>query len=145
MHKNISYIAPATSQMSDSYYRNISTSGLCAQRCGACGSWHHIPREICSNCGSFDLDWASCAGRGSLFSWTVTITPPLSSLSHDTPFVVGLVELDEGVRLVSRIVGVEEGDLRVGLELRVRLVELRDDFSLPVFEPVGGEPGWVPR
>lgn len=135
MSNKISFIAPAPSKLSDEFYGHLLDGKFCIQRCSACDAWHHIPRERCANCGSFDLRWAACSGNGELFTWTETRTAPLSSLQEDVPFTVALVQLEEGPRLVSRLANFNPDDLTIGLKLRLKFESVADKFSLPVFEP----------
>jgi uncharacterized OB-fold protein len=90
---------------------------------------------MCARCGSFDLEWDECSGRAELFTWTETILAPLSILKEDVPFTVALVQLEEGPRVVSRIVNVESGELASGLKLKVRFDKVDQDIALATFEP----------
>lgn len=135
MNDKITFIAPAPSKLSDEFYSHFLDGNFCIQKCSACNAWHHIPRQRCANCGSFDLQWAACSGNGELFSWTETRTAPLSSLQEDVPFTVALVQLEEGPRLVSRLTNFDPADLALGQKLRLKIQPVADGFSLPVFEP----------
>jgi uncharacterized protein len=136
MSGQISFIAPAPGKLADEFYKFALKGKLCIQKCCDCGVWHHIPRERCADCGSFDLDWAQCSGRGTLFSWTETNTPPLPSLQDDVPFIVALIELEEGPRVVCRLVGVANDDLEVGQAFQAKMELLNPEFALTVFERV---------
>jgi uncharacterized protein len=135
MTKNLTFIKPAASKLSDEFYGHFSRGKLCLQRCVDCRSWIHIPREMCARCGSFDLEWDECSGRAELFTWTETILAPLSTLNDDVPFTVALVQLEEGPRVVSRIVNVESGELASGLKLKVRFDKVDQNITLATFEP----------
>lgn len=136
MSGHISFIAPAPSKLADEFYQFAREGTLRIQRCAKCAAWHHIPREQCANCGSFEFNWAECSGRGKLFSWTETSTPPLPSLAADVPFIVALIELDEGARVIGRLLGVANDDLEVGQVFQARMEPLTPEFSLTVFQPV---------
>jgi hypothetical protein len=135
MNGQISFISPARGKLADEFYTFAREGRLCIQKCKGCGAWHHIPREQCSHCGSFELGWAECSGRGTLFSWTETSTPPLPNLQDDVPFIVALIELEEGPRVICRLVDVANDDLAVGQAFKAKMVSLSPDFSLTVFEP----------
>lgn len=135
MNDKIAFIAPAPSKLSDEFYSHFLNGNFCIQRCSACDAWHHIPRERCANCGSFDLRWAACSGEAELFSWTETRTAPLPSLQEDVPFTVALVQLEEGPRLVSRLANFNNDDLAIGRKLKLKVELVDDEFALPVFEP----------
>jgi uncharacterized OB-fold protein len=135
MSGQISFIAPARGKLADEFYAFAREGKLCIQKCSGCDALHHIPRERCAHCGSFDLNWSECSGRGTLFSWTETSTPPLPSLQYDVPFIVALVELEEGPRVICRLVDVANEDLAVGQAFKAKMVSLTPEFSLTVFQP----------
>ncbi|HUD90692.1 Zn-ribbon domain-containing OB-fold protein [Sphingobium sp.] len=135
MIDSITFIAPAPSKLADEFYSFAQEGKLCIQQCADCQTYHHIPRERCADCGSFDLGWSQVSGLGTLFSWTETSTPPLPSLQNDVPFIVALIELKEGPRMIGRLVGVANDDLKVGQPLKARMERLTPEFSLTVFEP----------
>jgi uncharacterized OB-fold protein len=85
------------------------------------------------------LGWTVASGRGTLYSWAVPHHPQVPAF--DYPLVVGLVELEEGTRLVSNITDVEPADLRIGMPLEVHWIEAADDVVLHQFRPAvsGGE------
>lgn len=132
---DLTFIKPAESRLSDEFYGHFAHKRLCLQRCVACRTWVHIPREMCAHCGSFDLEWEECSGQAELFTWTETVLAPLSTLQDDVPFVVALVQLEEGPRVVSRVVNVDASELAAGLKLRVRFDEIGPDIALATFEP----------
>ncbi len=136
MNEKITFIAPAPSRLSDEFYSHLLDGNFNIQKCRACNAWHHIPRQRCAHCGSYDLQWAPCSGNGELFSWTETLTAPLPPLQEDLPFTVALVQLEEGPRLVSRLSNVDPANLVLGMKLRLKIHHVTDEFFLPVFEPV---------
>src|SRR5262249_3763086 len=71
------------------------------QRCTQCGTWRHIPRDMCASCGSFGFEWARSSGRGKVFSWTTIAQPFLPQFAPLVPYAAAVIELDEGVRMVS--------------------------------------------
>jgi uncharacterized OB-fold protein len=102
-------------------------------RCGACRTWIHPPSPICPSCRSRELAPEAASGRGTLLTWTV---------NHHrwgalpVPYVIAIVELDEqpGLRLLTNLVDVPEGRLRIGLRVAVRF-EPVEDVWLPLFAP----------
>lgn len=105
---------------------------LMLQRCEACDRYVHYPRARCPHCFSDRFGWCESAGLASLYSYTVvhrSIGP-----GWKVPYTVGLVDLDEGVRMMSNIVEAEPADLSVGMRLSLRFIE-RDGDQLPVFAP----------
>jgi uncharacterized OB-fold protein len=113
---------------------------LRVQTCNACQAHYFPPTPRCSRCGSFDLGWTVSAGRGTVYATAVPHHPQLPGF--DYPVLVALVELDEGVRLVSNVVDIERDQLQIGLPVEVcwldshpALVDGADDASGPITLP----------
>jgi uncharacterized OB-fold protein len=96
-------------------------------RCLQCGRAHYSPRVLCPYCGSTSLTWQQSDGLGTVYS-TSTISP-----RNAEPYAVVLVDLDEGPRLMSNVVGIPAGDVRIGLRVRARIVH-REDAAVAMFE-----------
>jgi uncharacterized OB-fold protein len=115
------------------FWAHCNKGELRFQRCSSCGAWRHIPRLLCAACGSDAFTWELSSGRGRLHSWTVTHQPLIRDFAETTPYVVAIVELDEGVRLAA---GVRELPLEaLALELPVTAVfeEVAPGVRLPFF------------
>jgi uncharacterized OB-fold protein len=117
---------------------------LRVQVCNDCGTPYFPPKPRCSNCGSFDLGWKVSSGRGTVYATAVPHHPQANGFRYPVP--VALVELDEGVRLVSNVVGIERAHLHIGMPVEVcwldshpALVDGADDsrgpITLPQFRP----------
>jgi uncharacterized OB-fold protein len=102
-------------------------------RCDDCGTYIHYPKPACRACGSASLTPAEVSGRGRVYSYTVTHTPVPG---YEPPFAVVLIELDEqpGLRMVSQIVDVEPGDVRIGMPVEVTFQPVAEDVWLPLFK-----------
>src|SRR5437762_2562443 len=97
---------PRTGGMSADFYRFCREHELRFQRCTHCATWRHIPRDMCAKCGSFNWEWALSAGKGKVFSWTTAMQPMMPQFAEQVPYSPVIVELDEAVRMVSRLTGV---------------------------------------
>ncbi len=105
--------APARS-LSEQWADWQAAGELRFQRCGNCRTWIHLPRVLCPECGSEDLSWEKSTGSGVLYSWTRTYRAFNPLFGVEPPYVCAVVELDEGVRVLTRLVDAPEGDLRIG-------------------------------
>lgn len=103
------------------------------QKCNGCGALHHPPRPMCQKCRSMDMGWVEASGRGSLYSYTVIRHPQFPG--YDFPVVAALIDLEEGVRMVSNIVDCDPADIRIGMRLQGRVHTDEDGFKLPLFRP----------
>jgi uncharacterized OB-fold protein/acyl dehydratase len=117
---------------------------LRVMRCKQCGSLHTPPIPRCSSCGAFDMDYRVASGRGRLYSYTIVHHPQVPGFRY--PLVVGLVELEEGVRMVADLVGVSRDDVEVGMPVELEwldshpalvegAVDSRGPITLPQFRP----------
>lgn len=106
---------------------------LLIQRCRTCKTHQFYPRPMCLACGAADLEWVEARGTGTIHSMTTMRLPVLPELPP--PYVVALVELDEGPRLLTNIVG---GDCAIGDPVRLAWRERAGAPPLPVFEPAAG-------
>jgi uncharacterized OB-fold protein len=112
---------------------------LLIQRCGSCGKFLWQPRPVCSNCQTPEPEWTKVSGEGTVASWTVMRPPTLPAYAEMIPFVILLVELAEGVRLLGYLVdgdgrllktdGVAEG-VRMGAPVSLRFYA-QGGFNLP--------------
>jgi uncharacterized OB-fold protein len=99
-----SFPIPIADADTQPFWDGCARGELLIQRCGSCGSWLWQPRPICSRCQALDPAWTRVSGDGSVRSWTVIRPPTLPAYSAMVPFVVLLVQLDEGVRLLGYLV-----------------------------------------
>jgi uncharacterized OB-fold protein len=105
-------------------------------RCEECGKFHFYPRPACPHCAGARIAWAEASGRGAVYSHSTVHRAPSAEFRDDVPYVVAIVETDEGPHLLSRIVGIAPEKVKMGMRLRVKM-ELRGEAALPVFEPEG--------
>ena len=103
------------------------------QRCTDCGTWRHIPRDTCAKCGSFNFEWARSSGRGTVFSWTVVTQPMLPQFAPLVPYAPAVIELEEGVRMVTWVTDVKPDDLALGMPVEVVFDDVTPEVTLPKF------------
>ena len=103
------------------------------QRCTDCGTWRHIPRDMCAKCGSFDWEWARSSGKGTVFSWTTATQPMMPQFADKVPYSPVIVELEEGVRMVTWLTDVKPDELKLGMPVEVVFDDVTPDFTLPKF------------
>jgi len=124
---------PRVGGRSAEFYKFCKDHELRFQRCSDCSAWRHVPRDMCAKCGSFNWEWARSSGRGKLFSWTTATQPMMPQFADKVPYSPVIVELDEGVRMVSWLVDVKPDELRLGMPLEVTFDDVTADFALPKF------------
>ena len=116
------------------YWQAVAERRLVVQRCSACEAWIWQPRPLCPSCHTPDPVWTEVTGDARLTSWTVVYPPVLKAWENEIPFTVLLVELDEGVRMVGRLIDGDHEELRIGepMALRWRTTAGR---TLPAWTP----------
>lgn len=117
------------------YWRALAQGVLMIQRCADCGTVRHPPRPRCGHCASAAHRWESASGRGTVYSFTIVHHPANPELVDSVPYVVALIELDEGPRLVSNVVGVDPEHVAIGQRVGVRFDPVGDGMVLPRFTP----------
>jgi len=124
---------PLMEGLARQFYEWCGRGELRFQRCTRCGAFRHIPRELCAGCGSFDWEWAPSSGRGAVFSFTIVARALHPAFMQATPYAAVIVELEEGVRLLSNVVDCPPEELRIGMPVRVGFERQSDTVTLPVF------------
>lgn len=132
-------IRPGSEFLDQPYWRYLASGTLHLNCCEDCGSAHHPPSPICPKCRSFNTGWKPASGRATLKSFTEVCHAVHPSLAAQVPYFVTLVDLEEGVRLVSGIPHGMQVDLRIGMPLECKVIKFDDRFALPYFLPVGSE------
>ncbi len=121
------------------FWEGAKRGELLIQRCTGCEKLWHPPRPMCPNCHSIKLAPARMSGRATVYSWAMPIHP----FPHGfvTPPIVALIDLDEGPRIVSNVVGVDPRDMTQGIAVMVEFEPTQNNSAVPVFRPiVTGEP-----
>ena len=128
-------IIPAVTDLTKPYWENARAGRLVTQRCRSCGRRWHPPLPACPHCHGTDIGWHEVSGDGTVYTYTVVRHATHAALAGHVPYVVAIVELAEGPRLVTGITGCAPGDVRVGMAVRACFREVADGVTLPYFEP----------
>ena len=108
------------------------------QFCEGCQRWIHYPRLACPHCGRDEPGWRQASGKGTIYSFTVVHANPPSAFLGDLPYVVAVIHLAEGVRLLSNVVQCDPSTLACEQPVEVVFERLDDQLTLPRFRPVRG-------
>ena len=116
------------------YWKAASEGVFSLPFCQDCGRPHFYPRPSCPFCDSERIEWKPASGRGTVYSFTIVHRAPSPAFKEDVPYVVGIVETEEGPHLMSRIAGVAPDAVRIGMPLKVKLATIAEGVVLPSFE-----------
>lgn len=105
------------------------------QWCRSCGNVVHYPRELCPFCLSDQLEFRPATGRGKVYAFSVTHRAGNPAMEDRVPYVVALIDLDEGARMMSNVVGIDPSGVEVGMRVVLTWEELSDGRNLPLFQP----------
>ena len=126
---------PAITQDNAFWFEGARAHTLLIQHCTSCGTLRHPPLPACAVCGSLEWDSVESSGRGTLYSYVVVHYPQVPSFEYPLP--IGLIELEEGTRLVANLEGMDDGAIEIGMHLQAEFVDFDEELSLPVFVPAG--------
>jgi hypothetical protein len=126
---------PTIEPESAPYWNAAKEGRLLIQRCESCGVAQHYPRPFCASCWSDQVAWEEASGRGTLYTYSVVYVNDLAPFNERLPYVAAAVDLEEGPRIMTNIVGVDPADLEVGMNVVVDFEQLSEDVTAPVFRP----------
>ena len=124
--------APISTTLTQPWWAAAEQGTLLLQRCRACGKYQHYLRSLCTGCWSDALDWATAAGGGAIWTYTVAHVPGHPAWTPEVPYVIALVELDEGPRLLTNILA-DPQEVSVGQRVRLAQPGDRSDQRLIQF------------
>ncbi|MGB2800569.1 MAG: Zn-ribbon domain-containing OB-fold protein [Dehalococcoidia bacterium] len=127
---------PRITSLTKEFWEGCKRHELLIQRCKDCGTYHHYPRSMCPDCGSWNAEWAKVSGRGKVYTYIVAVQPFHPAFSGDVPYAVAIVELEEGVRMVSNIMDCEPDDIYIGMPVEVVYDDVTEEVTLPKFKKV---------
>ncbi|OMC29340.1 nucleic acid-binding protein [Mycobacterium sp. GA-1841] len=132
-------LAPSISPDTEFFWSGLKDGELRIQRCTDCKVLRVPPRPMCGQCQSLNWDYVASTGHGTVYSFVMPQYPPLPFLRY--PYVVALIDLDEGVRIVSNLCDIEPKDIEPGLAVEVfyetfEALPSGDELVLHQFRPV---------
>lgn len=130
---------PAMTGLAGEFYGWCRKGELRFQRCTDCHAWRHVPREMCPSCASANWSWEQSSGRGRVFTWTVATRAIHPAFQEDVPYAAIVVEMDEGVRLLSTVLGCEPDELLVDMPVEVVFDPVTPEVTLPKFRRARGK------
>ena len=128
---------PTKQPESDFYWEKAKAHELWLRHCNACGETYFYPRNICPKCYSADVTWVKASGKGTLHAYAIAERGPTPAFRDAVPYVAALVDLAEGPRVPTNLVGVEmdEAHIKIGMPVEVTFEDVTDEVTLPKFRP----------
>jgi len=126
---------PVVNAIDRGFWEGAAAGELRLQKCRKCGVVQFFPRAVCTGCLSSDLEWMRASGKGKVHTFTLVRVPRNRAFMDEVPIYLAEVELEEGVRMVTRIVGDNRDRVALGAPVQVTFLETEDPkIKLPVFE-----------
>ena len=119
------------------FWKAAAEGRLLVQYCSSCGTPRFYPRLLCPSCHSDEHRWEQAAGTGTVYTFSVVRRAPSPAFAADVPYVVALIDLDEGVRMMANVVA-DPAEVAIGDRVRVRFRPGTDDVAVPEFVPAEG-------
>ncbi len=130
-------LLPPENEDSRPFWEALKEHRLVLQTCSKCGAVRHYPRPVCPHCHAMEADWVEASGRGKVHSWTVSHYAFHPSFKEQLPLLLGIIDLDEGVRLNCRLRDVEADDIAIGMAVEIDFEDIDDQVTLPIARPAG--------
>ena len=137
MPETKAYRKPLTriDEESRGYWEALARHELYFQRCRDCGTKRFYPRALCPRCLSSATEWVRASGWGTVYSFTVTHQNQAPGFREELPYVLAIVELDEGVRMMTNVVGCAPDAVRIGMPVQVVIEDVTAEITLAKFRP----------
>jgi uncharacterized protein len=130
---------PQVDEESRPFWEACARHELYVQKCRACGTVFYYPRSFCPEDLSADLEWLRCSGKGTVYTFTITRQNQSAGFRDKLPYVMAYVELAEGVRMLTNIVGCKPEEVKIGMPVEVTFDDATPELSLPLFQPAKNE------
>ena len=127
---------PRPYQDTETYWAAARDHRFVIQHCKSCGKHQFYPRGVCSHCLSSDLEWHEASGKGTVYSFSVHHRAPHPGFADEIPFVLAIVELEEGPRMMTNIVECNPDSVKIGMAVEVTFEDVTEEVTLPKFKLV---------
>ena len=127
-------IVPKADRLTEPYWEGAKKGQLLLQNCRRCGNIWHPPTPICPQCQAKNYEWRPASGRGEVYSFTIVHHAAHVAVADRTPYLVALVTLEEGPRVVSNILNCPMEAVEVGMPVTLTFQEISPGITLPQFE-----------
>ncbi|HRC62375.1 MAG TPA: Zn-ribbon domain-containing OB-fold protein [Dehalococcoidia bacterium] len=126
---------PFRTSWTQSFWDGTKRGEFLIQRCSNCDTPRFPPKPVCSNCWSTDYREVPAAGTGTVYTFTVQYRAGVPAFANDVPYAIVLVELDEGVRVMSDMVNCDAEEVHIGMPVKLVWDPPSEDLTMYKFEP----------
>jgi uncharacterized OB-fold protein len=115
------------------YWAGVADKKLLLKKCTQCGRANHPRRLFCLDCRNDVFDWVEAAGTGTIYTYSKVDRGPTDAFQAETPYTIGLIELDEGVFFCTRVLADDQDAISIGAPVSLTWAEVGSFGELPVF------------
>jgi uncharacterized OB-fold protein len=126
---------PWPDEVSRPFFEAAANGRLLLQRCAACSKSVFYPRPFCPTCGG-DLEWVELGGIGRVHTFTVIRQNLSSAFRDEVPYVVAMVDVEEGARMMGNVIDCAVEDVHIGMEVEAVLVKIAEGIGMPLWRPL---------
>ncbi len=119
----------------DPFWAGCREGRLMLPRCSSCNRFHFYPRTFCPHCGSENIEWKQASGNGTVYTFAVVRQPIERAFAELVPYVIGIIELEEGVRMLSHITSIDPEKVACDMLVTVEFKPYSEKTVLPTFRP----------
>jgi uncharacterized OB-fold protein len=130
---------PLINEETRPYWEYCRKHELRMQQCRQCGHIRFPLSVICPKCHSMEAEWTKLSGKGKIYSFTIYRVPYHPAFKDDIPYVVAIIQLDEGPRMESNVIGCQVEEVRMEMPVVVAFDDVTGEVTLPKFRPAGTE------
>lgn len=128
---------PTVAGETKAFWDSCRRGQLVIQYCDGCDEYQWYPRGICADCWGESVRWVQSSGRGTVWTYTVTYQNRTPGFAEMVPYVLALVELEEGVRMFTNIIDCNPRDVHIGMAVEVTFQTATPQLTIPYFKPAG--------
>jgi uncharacterized OB-fold protein len=125
---------PGGGNVIEEFWSAAAEGRLLIQRCPACGARQFYPRLVCATCAA-EPEWEETEGTGVVHTFTIVRQNGARPFNDEVPYVVAIIELPEGPRMMGNITGCEPEDVTVGMRVKAYAAKIEDGVAVPLWEP----------
>ncbi|MBM4761831.1 Zn-ribbon domain-containing OB-fold protein [Bacillus sp. B15-48] len=134
MNEHSGKLFPQPTKETAKYWEGCHNHELLIQKCNSCGHYQFYPRLMCTDCSSYHIDWVSASGRGKVKSFTIMHRAITKAYLAETPYVIALIELEEGPTMMSNVVGCDPKTVEIGMDVEVTFEDWSEEITIPKFK-----------
>ena len=127
---------PEITKVSRPFYKAAREHRLLVQRCKDCHKNIFYPKSLCPYCMSSNLEWFQSSGKGRVYTYSVVEAATPEAFQGAAPYILGVIDLEEGVRMLSWIIDCKPEDVKCDMDVSVTFRDLNEEIALPMFKPL---------